>query len=293
MSNLTEIKKHLVSHEMASQFKMALPKAITAEKFQRVALTALLHNPDIQHCSTSSVMKSLLLCAQDGLLPDGREAALVKFNPKGGQSVAQYMPMVYGLIKRMRNSGSVTNVNAYCVYENDIFDYQIKNGVESISHRPCITGPRGDFLLAYAVVGLEDSNPHIEVMVKEEIEKARRSSPNQRNSEKPTGIWEKWYDEMAKKTVLHRASKRVPTSAEALNFLDNDMRVTLNGGFDEPEPEPQKTLVNSINDAIDLEPLAQEIEQEVVYQTSGGTIDASDDDTYVPPIDDSDLFPNS
>ena len=122
MSNLVEIKKQITSPQMLSQFKLALPAHITPEKFQRVAMTALLHNPDLKDCSVPSVMTSLLKCAQDGLLPDNREAALVKFAGN-----AQYMPMVYGLIKRMRNSGSVTNVNAYCVYAND----SVLNGFNS------------------------------------------------------------------------------------------------------------------------------------------------------------------
>jgi len=255
MSNLVEIKKNLSSPAMLSQFKLALPAHITPEKFQRVAMTALLHNPDLKDCTVQSVMNSLLKCAQDGLLPDNREAALVKF---AGQ--AQYMPMVYGLIKRMRNSGSVTNVNAYCVYANDIFEYEIENGVERIRHKPCITGGRGEFLLAYAVVGLEDSNPHIEVMLKEDIEKARRASKTQKDANKPSGIWSDWYDEMAKKTVLHRAAKRVPTSADAVEFLQKDTRMTLNGGFEDETLQAEPTLIDKINEAVDLLPTTQEQE---------------------------------
>lgn len=267
MSNLVEIKKNITSPAMLAQFKLALPAHITPERFQRVAMTALLNNPDISECSTQSVMTSLLKCAQDGLVPDNREAAIVKFK---GQ--AQYMPMVYGLIKRMRNSGEVTNVNAYCVYENDVFDYEIENGVERIRHKPSITGNRGQFLLAYAVVGLAEGNPHIEVMVKDEIEKARKASPNQKGSDTPSGIWAAWYDEMAKKTVLHRASKRVPTSAEAVEFMQKDMRMTLNGGFEDDEAAPKQSLVDSINAAVDLNPVTastqQPVEDAVVVETN-------------------------
>ena len=272
MSNLVEIKKQITSPQMLSQFKLALPTHITPEKFQRVAMTALLHNPDLKDCSVPSVMTSLLKCAQDGLLPDNREAALVKFAGN-----AQYMPMVYGLIKRMRNSGTVTNVNAYCVYANDVFEYEIENGVERIRHKPCITGGRGEFLLAYAVVGLEDSNPHIEVMMKEDIEKARRASKTQKDPNNPTGIWADWYEEMAKKTVLHRAAKRVPTSADAVEFLNKDVRMTLNGGFDDEVEAPKTTLVDSINEAIDLEPATHQNVEPVV-------------DAGPPPADD-DIFP--
>lgn len=245
MSNLVILKKELSTPQALRQFRMALPKNIDPERFQRIALTAVLNNEDIANCTPKSVFNALMRCAQDGLLPDNREASLVKY----GQ-VAQYMPMVYGLIKRMRNSGDVTNVNAYCVYANDIFEYEIVNGVESIRHKPTITGNRGEFLLAYAVVGIKDANPHIEVMVKEDIERARNAGKVANGP-----AWKNWYEEMAKKTVIHRAAKRVPTSSENMEFLQNDMKMTLNGGFDEPEEGATgPSLVDSINDAIEVVP---------------------------------------
>ncbi len=274
MSNLVEIKKSLSDPKMLSQFKLALPANVTPEKFQRVAMTAVLNNADVAMCTVQSVMTSLLKCAQDGLLPDNREAAIVKYKDQ-----AQYMPMVYGIIKRMRNSGSVTNVNAYCVYANDIFDYEIENGVERIRHKPCINGNRGEFILAYAVIGIEDSNPHIEVMLKEDIDKARKSSkaPN-------SPAWTGWYEEMAKKCVLHRAGKRVPTSSEAAEFMGKDMKVMLNGGFaDElPDEPPKTTLVDSINEGVSLQP-----DQQIIDQLP----DTQQQDTG-PVVSDEGLFPD-
>lgn len=247
MSNLTVIKEGLLDPRGAAQLKMALPAHITPEKFQRAAITALMNNPDIADCSKQSVMNSLMKCAQDGLIPDGREAALVKF--KGS---AQYMPMVYGLIKRMRNSGEVQSVNAYIVYDNDEFDYVIRDGVEEFIHRPRIKGDRGNMMLAYAVVLLKDGGKHVEVMSKADIEKARMASSNQKGSKTPTGIWAAWYEEMAKKTVIHRAAKRCPTSSDIEKMLQRDMRVSMNGDDEETEAQPV-SLVDSLNDAINQE----------------------------------------
>ena len=50
----------------------------------------------------------------------------------------------------------------------------------------------------------------------EEVEKRRIASANQRDPQKPTGIWEKWYDEMAKKTVIRNLCKRLPMSSEMI-----------------------------------------------------------------------------
>jgi len=248
MSNLTVIKEGLLDPRGAAQLKMALPAHITPEKFQRAAITALMNNPDIADCSKQSVMNSLMKCAQDGLIPDGREAALVKF--KGS---AQYMPMVYGLIKRMRNSGEVQSVNAYIVYENDEFEYVIRDGVEEFTHRPKVRGERGGMILAYAVVLLKDGGKHVEVMSKDDIEKARMASSNQKGSKTPSGIWASWYEEMAKKTVIHRAAKRCPTSSDIEKMLQRDMRVVTTGDDEEAEAPAQKSLVDGLNDAISQE----------------------------------------
>lgn len=243
MSNALTIKQHLADPKVLAQFRLALPAHITPEKFQRAALTAMLNSKDIAECTPGSVMNALLKCAQDGLIPDNKEAAIVKYG-----NVATYMPMVYGLIKRMRNSGDVKAVNAHLVYSKDQFDYIIENGVEKFTHKPKFEGDRGELVLAYAVITLDDGTPHVEIMTKEEIEKARATSKAGANSP----AWKNWFSEMAKKTVIHRAAKRVPTSSEVEKLLQSDMRVTLNGSNDEDAPAGT-SLIDSINSAIDLE----------------------------------------
>lgn len=249
MSNLVTIKKQLADPRAMGQLKMALPSHISPEKFQRAAMTALHNSPDIKDCSPESVMNALMKCAQDGLIPDNREAALVKY----GQT-AQYMPMVYGLIKRMRNSGEVKSVNAHIVYANDQFDYCIENGIEHFTHKPCLNGQRGDIILAYAVIILSDGTPHVEVMRKEDIEKARKAGKAANGP-----AWSNWYEEMAKKTVIHRAAKRVPTSSDVEALLQKDTRVMLGQAeevFEDDEPK-KLSLVDSINEAVAVETTEQ------------------------------------
>jgi recombination protein RecT len=242
MSNITKIKEKLYHSSAVSQLRLALPAHITPERFQRVAWTAIANSEGIPDCTPDSVINALTKCAQDGLMPDNKEAAIVKYG-----SVATYMPMVYGLIKRMRNSGEVKDVNAFVVYSEDKFEYQIKNGIQECVHVPSFSANRGDLVLAYAVVMILDGSTHIEVMTKAEIEKARNSG---RAANSPA--WKNWYDEMAKKTVIHRAAKRVPTSADVEKLLRTDMRVTLDGNDESDEPKPV-SLVDSINEAVQLE----------------------------------------
>src|SRR5215472_9552133 len=78
------------------QFQAALPDNIPVARFKRVLVTALNQNPELAKCNRHSLFLAAIKCAQDGLYPDGREAALVPFK---GQ--AQYMPMVTGYRRLM------------------------------------------------------------------------------------------------------------------------------------------------------------------------------------------------
>lgn len=258
MSNLTtynNVKTMLYRQDTVARLSVSLPSNVTPEQFNNVALMALSTNPDIQSCTTESIMQSLIKCAQDGLMPDGREAALVKYNTKDKATgawvnKAQYMPMVYGLIKRMRNSGDVTGVNAYIVYENDKFEFKIVNGIEQLIHEPVLIGDRGKPALAYCVVRLRDNDPHIEIMIADEIEKTRSKSKS-----KDSGPWVDWWDEMAKKTVIHRAAKRVPSTSDIMSVIRNDQSAMMAEDADEAETQNERrsTLISQINSAINAE----------------------------------------
>ena len=98
-------------HELGSmenQFQAALPAHIPVERFVRVLQTSVQQNPDLLKCSRRSLWNSAMKAAQDGLLPDGREGAIV---PYKGQ--AQWMPMIAGIRKKVRNSGEIATCHGH------------------------------------------------------------------------------------------------------------------------------------------------------------------------------------
>ena len=110
--------------QRAAEFAMVLPSHISPEKLQRTILTAVQGNPDLLRCDRRSFLTSAMKAAQDGLLPDGREAAIVPFNTRQkvegewrSVKLAQYMPMVFGLRKKILQSGEVTDLRAGVVYK--------------------------------------------------------------------------------------------------------------------------------------------------------------------------------
>lgn len=203
--------------KLADQLRHALPSHVSVEKFQRVAMTAIQSDSELLYADRQSLFESILRAAADGLLPDKREGAFVIFRAniakRGEQknfvNKVQWMPMIAGIQKKVRQSGEISGISAHVVYENDQFVWSLGDD-ESISHTPPPFGnPRGEPVGVYAVATLKDGFKIREVMDRDQIEKVRKVSKTGE-----WGPWKDWWEEMAKKTVIRRLSKRLPMSTD-------------------------------------------------------------------------------
>lgn len=216
-SPLTQFKHDLTRLEEAGE--LALPDTVPFKAFKNAAVVAITDNPSILNCKKESVFKAVRTLAGAGLVPDGREAAIVPFKGE-----AQAMPMVSGLVKIARNSGKITSLWADVVYEGESLDIWIEDGERKWNHvqedgsRINAMERGGKIIGAYAVAKLTDGTVEFQPMSLHEIEQRRKSSANQKG-DKPTGIWEKWYGEMAKKTVIRNLCKRLPMSSEDMERI--------------------------------------------------------------------------
>ena len=201
--------------KMHAEFRSALPPQIPVEKFIRTTLTAIQMQPELLDTDRRSLLGSCMKAAQDGLIPDGREAALVIFRSKEGPKT-QYMPMVGGVLKKMRNSGEIASISAHVVYSHDLFDYSLGDD-EQITHKPLLGGDRGKAIAVYAIAKTKDGAIYREVMSVAEVEKVRAASRAAN-----AGPWVQWWDEMARKTVIRRIAKRLPSSADVDQMLEHD-----------------------------------------------------------------------
>ena len=260
--------------KMQPEFAAALPPQIQPEKFVRTTVTAIQMQPELLNADRLSLLGACMKAAQDGLLPDGREAALVIFRSKGGAQV-QYMPMIGGILKKLRNSGELASISAHVVYEHDQFDY-ILGDEERIEHKPCLFGDRGQPIAVYAVAKTKDGAVYREVMSVEEVEKVRSVS-RAGNS----GPWVSWWGEMAKKTVIRRLCKRLQSSADLDQVIAHDnetydmgrltrpasaaapARSRLHAAIlpaEQPETEPEVELENQVEADAEREAIVEEAE---------------------------------
>ena len=262
---ITQFKQQLTA--MSSQFGVARPSHIKPEKFQRVVLTVVQSTPDLLEADRQSLFDSCIKCASDGLIPDGREAALTVFNTKvkrGGRDEwikkVQYIPMLAGIQKRVRNSGLIDSIQAHVIYEKDTFEWE-QGFDERIVHKPFFPGDRGKAVGAYAIAKFKDGTYQFEVMDVAEIERIRAASKTGQY-----GPWKDWWAEMARKSVFKRLAKWLPLDADVDDLIEYDNRAEAI----EPEPtvqiEAPKKRTSKLDAIVQDEPVAEVVDAEAVKE---------------------------
>lgn len=220
MSNEITIFRNEIK-KMEGEFSQVLPKQIPTDRFIRTMITAVGMEPSLLQADRKSLMSAGMKAAQDGLLPDGREATFTVFNTKskdgGWEKKVQYIPMVGGLIKKARQSGEISTIGANIVYKNDHFEQWFDNTGENVLHKPNYTSDRGEMVLVYAFAKLKDGSLMVEVMDIKDVNEIREVSKS-----KEFGPWKNWYKEMARKTAVRRLCKRLPSNAELESVLRSD-----------------------------------------------------------------------
>jgi len=210
------IKARLDSAEMRAQLRAVLPQHVSIERFCRVALMALSSNDMLSKCEPRSFLIACRDAAADGLLPDGREGAIVPYRDnRTGNIDAQWQPMVWGLVKMVRQSGELLDIGAEIIRDTDKFERWVDESGPHFRHTPDIL-VQGRPIGVYAFARTKDGGFYIEVLSWADVEKFRALSKAK------TGPWQTWGDEMAKVRAIKRLCKRLPMSTDASDALARD-----------------------------------------------------------------------
>lgn len=226
---------------MEGQLKEALAgTGIDVKRFVATAKTALQTHPDkekLEKADRMSIFLAIRKAAGDGLQLDQREAALVVYNTKvksdTGEKwvpIAQYQPMVQGLVKLARNSGEIQKLGAYIVYENDSFKFEA--GRDEIPRHSAPKDEKGNDnwfappkdrgkpIGVWAFVQLKNGQYLDPVMLtKERIDRiATRSKVAGNYSPTDGKDWEEWW----KKAAIRNILKYAPKSTALERALDDD-----------------------------------------------------------------------
>lgn len=226
--------------KMETEISSALPAHIPVERFNRVVMTAIQGNPKLLECNRRSLFNSCMKAAQDGLLPDGREGAIVPY-----KADAQWLPMIGGLRKKARNSGEIATWDVHAVYENDNFDFELGDN-PFIRHKPTLD-VKGKLIAVYSIATLKSGEISRDVMSVHDVEAVRTKS---RGTNTP---WADpvFYPEMAKKTVAKRHAKVLPTSTDLDDLLRrDDVLYDLEGSSDKAATPKRRGLNERLNDLV-------------------------------------------
>jgi recombination protein RecT len=217
---------------MEQEFAKVLPDHIRPETFARVVITTLQMNPKLLGYDRTSLFAACMLAAQDGLLPDGKEAALTPFK---GQ--VKYSPMVWGIVKKVRQSGDLASIACNMVHKNDTFRFWVDDDGEHLLHEPKTFGDRGPKVGGYAIMRFKDGARQIETMSMQEIGDVEKVSQADK------GPWKgPFKGEMERKTIIRRLAKRCPMSPEVERVVQRDDDL-----YDFKEPAAERGLAKELN----------------------------------------------
>lgn len=166
--------------------------------FLETCRRALMRDPELINTDPASFIQAALNCAADGLIPDGRKAAIVRY-----KSAAQYVPMYQGLLDIAYRSGNFQSIESHVVYDGDEFDYEMGD-TPRIHHKRSLESSSTVIIGAYAIAKTVNGGMFREVMGKADLQKVRAVSKATR------GPNVDWPGEMARKAPIRRLWKFLP-----------------------------------------------------------------------------------
>lgn len=176
-----------------------------------IAAQLIAGNETLRKCSPASIVGCLRQVVLSGLDLSISEVCLV---PRGG--ICTYEIQAQGYRKMAYNSGNVSTMNAYIVYEGEEFDYEIVNGIEKIRHKPQFDSYGGKILAAYCVAVMKDGGVISRILPLAEIEKFRAMG----GANNPA--WKNNFPSMAITKAFKHLCKRLPLAFRERAALDYD-----------------------------------------------------------------------
>lgn len=192
----------------------ALPRSMDAQRFIRVALTAIQRTPELAQCTPASLYAGILQAAQLGLeIGLQNQAHLVPYwNSERKCYEAQFQVGYLGLRDLAERYGDIVDGDAQLVREGDVFGYEL--GAEPrLVHKPAL-GQRGEITHAYAWARPKNGTLKIAVMTREDIEAHRDAFVRRKKDGSFSPAWTKTFPAMALKTVMRQLYKFLARSPE-------------------------------------------------------------------------------
>ena len=257
MSNDLQVIKQTVSeikNYLSPELKATLPAHVTPEKFFSSVSKAIIDNPKLLDADRRTLYSAVLKAAEVGLEINSAlgHAYLIPFKGK-----ITFIPGYRGLMDLARRGGDVKSFSVQEVREND--DFVVEFGKEGFpfSHRPRLSGDRGEPTFLWCMATFKDGTFHWDFMSIEDIKKIQAAAPSAKAFSSP---WKTHFIEMAKKTIVRRVCKMLPVSTQRLVESAVEME---NSSY---EKEPEKLDHENVFDVTpqEVDPKTEINEQEEI-----------------------------
>jgi len=188
---------------------LSLPAVVDANKV-----------PVLKSCTPESIKSALLSMCIQGLNPDKKQCYFIAYGSKLTLSRSYFGDIA--IAKQV--DPNIEDVYPVAVFEGDSFAYQIKRGqIVNIDHTQKLENKNKPIVAAYATVVYRNGKEISTVMTMEQIKQSWKQSqtrPVDANGiVNPASTHGKYPEEMAKKTVVHRACKPIIDSSDDSNLM--------------------------------------------------------------------------
>lgn len=208
-----------------AQGSLQLPANYSVENALKSAALTLPSVKNFQNCTQESIKSSLLSMCVQGLNPDKKQCYFIAY----GESMTCQRSYLGDVAVAKQVDPNIEDIYAAAVYQDDEFSYEIKRGkIVSVHHAQKLENKSKPIVAAYATVVYRDGTEVSTVMTIEQIKqswKQSSSKPFADNGQlKPDSVHARFPEEMAKKTVMHKACKPIIGSSSDSSLFGQYVR---------------------------------------------------------------------
>ena len=216
-----------------SKGTLQLPANYSAENALKAAALMLpeVKNKDgvpvLKSCTSDSIKSSLLSMCIQGLNPDKDQCYFIPY----GSHLALKRSYFGDISVAKRVDPNIEDIFPAVVFEGDKFEYKIKRGkIVEINHQQKLENKDKPIVAAYATVVYKDGREISTVMTIGQIKQAWKQSTSkpvdEKGNVKADSVHAKFPEEMAKKTVIHKACKPIIDSSSDQSLFARCVRQT-------------------------------------------------------------------
>lgn len=259
MSNLAVIQKDITDAVNAKVSQMQNEGLVVAPNYApanalKSAFFAMTNSPSgnlLEKCSKESIANALLDMVVQGLSPAKTQCYFIPYG-----STLKMTRSYFGTMKVVKQLSNVKDIWAEVVFEGDVLKIRNDNGRKVLeSHETDWTNQDNAIIGAYCIIEKVDGERILTVMTKKEIDRSWQQSKNK-------SVQNAFPQEMAKRTVINRATKQFFNTSDDSDILIEAVNRTTENEFDDNrqinEAEPVQSAGQDILDKMTGKTVAEE-----------------------------------